>query len=95
MTLPTIHLNGTSPEELSRQAEQVYDRARDLLDALRDASPNGRDYYVVPGSMPQAQDEAAKRQKDVLAIQEWAEAVIGAAQDAIVQILRELPGGAA
>lgn len=46
MIIPTVHLNGTSKEELSRQvgnAARAVDAARI---ALTDATPNGRDYYV-------------------------------------------------
>lgn len=45
MTAPTIHLNGTSREELIRQYEVVSDAARALESALFGAYPNARDYY--------------------------------------------------
>lgn len=46
MITPTVHLNGTSAEELGRQFRAVYSRVGIALIALRDATPNGRDYYV-------------------------------------------------
>jgi hypothetical protein len=45
MQLPTIHLNGTSKAELIEQlceASQAIDLA---YSALKQAAPNGRDYY--------------------------------------------------
>ena len=45
MLKPTIHLNGTSSQELSRQLEKVYVACNDLIDALSNARPHGRDYY--------------------------------------------------
>lgn len=45
MMLPTIHPNGTSPEELRDQLSRA-DRAADALrEALMGMAPNGRDYY--------------------------------------------------
>ena len=45
MILPTIHLNGTSREELLDQLSRA-DRAADALrEALMGMAPNGRDYY--------------------------------------------------
>jgi len=46
LAAPTVHLNGTSREELERQlifAGQMLDKA---VGALMEASPNARDYYV-------------------------------------------------
>ena len=42
---PRVHLNGTSRDELVAQQRAVYDAADALLAALRQATPNGRDYY--------------------------------------------------
>lgn len=45
MMLPTIHLNGTSPEELRDQLSRA-DRAADAFrEALMGMAPHGRDYY--------------------------------------------------
>lgn len=46
MWAPTVHINGTSKEALLEQAVAVCDAARALLQALVEASPNGRDFYV-------------------------------------------------
>jgi len=45
MIVPTIHLNGTSKDELLRQLEDVARQLGETLDALQNAAPNGRDYY--------------------------------------------------
>lgn len=54
MKLPTVHLNGSSGHELLRQNIEARKALRRALEALEEASPNARDYYV--------QDENAHRQ---------------------------------
>lgn len=49
LTMPTIHLNGTSRSELLEQQVVAIDAVRKAIDALQQASPNGRDYYVQGG----------------------------------------------
>lgn len=43
--VPTIHLNGTSGEELARQVKDAADAVYTAIGALRNAAPNARDYY--------------------------------------------------
>ena len=43
--IPTAHMNGTSAEELIRQARAAINAADTLIDMLRGMAPNGRDYY--------------------------------------------------
>lgn len=45
MTIPTIHLNGTSKRELLDQLSDVSDALNTAYGALKRAAPNGRDYY--------------------------------------------------
>lgn len=45
MMKPTLHLNGTSREELQRQLDAASDACREAMQALMAAAPNGRDYY--------------------------------------------------
>lgn len=45
MMLPTIHLNGTSPEELRDQLSRAERAADALREALMGMAPHGRDYY--------------------------------------------------
>jgi hypothetical protein len=80
MTYPTIHLNGTSPEELQEQLITVADHLMLALKALAEARPHGRDYYTsdyspregvwLTGnrSLTQATDEALDREARVRAV---------------------------
>lgn len=45
MTIPTIHLNGTSADSLISALSDAYDALNTAYDALRQCAPNGRDYY--------------------------------------------------
>lgn len=45
MMTPTIHLNGTSREELQAQLANALDAGETFRAALQAAAPNGRDYY--------------------------------------------------
>lgn len=66
MTLPTIHLNGTSVESLLEDNDKAY-RALDLaLSAMRQSAPNGRDYYPQsPSAINSAIDEHQERMRKV------------------------------
>jgi hypothetical protein len=46
MSLPTVHSNGTSREELVSLRLDVVRAIREAVVALRKAAPHGRDYYV-------------------------------------------------
>lgn len=52
--LPTIHLNGTSPESLLFEATQAREALSRAVDAIQGAHPNARDYY------PQGVEAASK-----------------------------------
>lgn len=43
MISPTVHLNGTSREELDKQYRHAVEMLDDAITAL--PAPNGRDYY--------------------------------------------------
>jgi len=45
MMVPSIHLNGTSKNELLEQQIEALRALRAAIAALRQAAPNGRDYY--------------------------------------------------
>jgi hypothetical protein len=45
-TVPTVHLNGTSAEELRDQLDAAVEGLRAARQAVVQAAPNGRDYYV-------------------------------------------------
>lgn len=61
MMKPTIHLNGTSKDELLRQISEAYDALGTAYDKLSEMAPNGRDYY------PQGPDAFHKAQHEHLA----------------------------
>lgn len=46
MRVPTVHLNGSSGERLLDQAHDAVAALRVALDALCEAGPNARDFYV-------------------------------------------------
>ena len=47
MTFPTVHLNGTSKQDLLDGYMNAASALRNAIEALAKAGPNGRDYYVV------------------------------------------------
>lgn len=44
-SVPTVHINGTSQEELLTQLGEALTAGREFLRKLENASPNARDYY--------------------------------------------------
>ena len=44
--VPSVHINGTSKDELLRQLGGARDAVRYAMERLREATPNARDYYV-------------------------------------------------
>lgn len=46
MMTPTVHLNGTDGNVLRDQYKEAADAVRAAIDAVCDAGPNARDYYV-------------------------------------------------
>ena len=52
--IPTVHLNGTSADELIEQLSAASNALNEAYRSLQDAAPNGRDYY------PQGPDALTK-----------------------------------
>ena len=50
MIIPTVHLNGTSGQDLLEQQQAVLDALLAVREAMMAATPNARDYY------PQGED---------------------------------------
>jgi len=48
MTVPLVHRNGTSKEELLDQITKACYALKQALEAVTDAQPNQRDYYPLP-----------------------------------------------
>lgn len=58
LTLPTIHLNGTSRTMLTKGYQAAYAAVQDAIRAFHEIEFNARDYYVQPvGAWPQARTE--------------------------------------
>lgn len=55
MILPIIHMNGTSRDELVDQRRFAANAIAEAFSALGKMSPNGRDYYPVPGLLEMAE----------------------------------------
>lgn len=48
---PIIHGNGTSKSALLEQQLEIMNNLRKVMKAMRDATPNGRDYYPVSADL--------------------------------------------
>jgi hypothetical protein len=84
MLTPTIHLNGTSGEDLLEQYTKAHDAVRKAIDALYEARPNGRDYYVQgPTALGYAQREHEARIAALRKVQEDLVAIGESIQDQI------------
>ena len=60
LRVPTIHLNGTHPLELTRNLEAAYQALTEACRALNETQPHGRDYT---GQGPDGYTEAFKQHK--------------------------------
>ena len=61
MQMPTIHMNGTSPESLIEGYCDAINALRDAIEAVKACAPNGRDYYGVRGDMTATAHEHVSR----------------------------------
>lgn len=76
MQLPCIHLNGTSKKRLIDDLCEVSSRLESALEALRRASPNGRDYYPFgPDALRAAEAEHLDRFRRLVAVKEEIDAL--------------------
>jgi len=70
LSVPTVHLNGTSREELVTQLTEASNAVRDAITAVQKASPNGRDYYPQgSGATQEALRQHANRLHNLTAVQ--------------------------
>lgn len=72
MSLLTINLNGTSPEELTNQTLSVMEELGEVENALRRATPHPRD-YAAPEDYSADRMEFDTMISRVAAIRRWAE----------------------
>lgn len=63
---PTVHLNGTSQEELLNQLVEAMNGIREADQKLSDSQPNGRDYIQPTTFTFKEAQEQHKRWRDML-----------------------------
>ena len=85
MIMPTVHLNGTSQNDLLEGWLKISHALGDALKAMYNEGPNGRDYYQVPGAFTQAVAEHGARVEKIKAVK--------AEIDAIVEHVADAEGG--
>ena len=79
MIIPSVHLNGTSKDELLRQIENVVRVLGEAISALRQMAPNGRDYYPQGHrAVYQATDEHSDRIKRLRSVLDELESLYNA-----------------
>ena len=70
LTIPTVHMNGTSRDNLVNPLREAYKALRIALDKLAETAPNGRDYYPQgPDAINRAMDEYRSRQERLQSVQ--------------------------
>ena len=65
---PIIHLNGSGKRALLDQLCTANRSVHNAMDALRQASPNGRDYYPDPGRLQKAEAQYRARMEHLEAV---------------------------
>ncbi len=74
---PFVNLNGTSKDDLIEQLTEVYSKLNDVYEAMRQATPNGRDYYMGEVPYEEARLQHMRRMKTVQDLQQELETQIG------------------
>ncbi len=70
LTVPSVHLNGTSREELLRQVQNAGQAVWQARDALAKVSPNAQDYYPQgEQAYPAARAEHDRRARVLLGVE--------------------------
>lgn len=83
--LPTIHLNGTSPETLFDEYNAVRISLIKTVSALEDATCNARDFYVQgDGAWEKARNERTAMFAKLREVQDYVDAWIGCASDRLL-----------
>lgn len=87
LTTPTVHLNGTGRDGLVKQYEDAWMALGKAVEALCNAAPHGRDYYVqnheLGDAYTKARDEHDYRVRRVLDVQKEIEEIIGAVAEQV------------
>ena len=84
--LPTIHLNGTSPQDLLDGYRAAMDAVQAAGEALAKCGPNGRDYYPQgPDAIGVAADQHRMRREAVMAVYDELVALAIHCNDAVME----------
>ena len=65
LTVPTVHLNGTSAQGLLDQLQAAVEALRQAQVSVVEAAPNGRDYYLQAGASTLAMELHERRCQDL------------------------------
>ena len=75
LTLPTVHLNGTSRQMLSEGYGNAYRALQQAIRAFKEIEHNARDYYVAgPVAWPQATTQRNVMRSHLRSVQQYLEA---------------------
>jgi len=84
MMIPTVHLNGTTGEVLLDQYTAAAQAVQKAIEAICDAGPNARDYYVQgPDAGLATQREHEARVKTLKGVRDELAAIVEGVQDQI------------
>ena len=82
ISIPTVHMNGTSDDALLGQAIKAYYALEDAEQALYDMTPNDRDYYQQgDGAGDEARRQHLLRLEAIRNIRNELEVIAGGIQD--------------
>jgi hypothetical protein len=82
LIIPTVHMNGTSRNELQEQLLNARKAIRTAIEALSAACPHDRDYYVQsPAAGSIARDQHRDRLRRLISVQTELEIILGGVID--------------
>jgi hypothetical protein len=82
--VPTVHINGTSGDDLVAQVRGAGEALWSALAAMQEASPNGRDYYPQgDGALTEAGAEYADRVNRVYSVWQEYQEILEALSDSL------------
>lgn len=75
--IPTVHLNGTNAETLRSEYEKAYYAIQAAIDALSEATLNGRDFYPQgPDAYYEARDQRNEAFSCLYAVRDYAGRIV-------------------
>lgn len=83
LIVPTVHLNGTSRDDLLEQNVNAMHAVAAAMRALEAAAPNGRDYYPqAPNAITAAKEQHGDRLRSLADVHKELETIATAIADA-------------